>query len=438
MVTIASPSSLIVDVVDQPELVDVDRDFGVVDRLQRLDDGRLEVAARRRPPALRLLAGEEAGEIVALALEASRRHAGARRRRSPRRLPRSRSCVPRSSENPLHLLDPAHQRLDVRAVAVRREARARGRRRRRASRISGCAQWWPARTATPASSNMVAVSCGCTPSTLKLTIPALSSGPYSVTPWIARQRGAASRRPARIRARGSRRAPMLSTQSTAACSPIAPTMCGVPASNRAGGSRKVVSSNVTCSIIAPPPCHGGIAASSSARAPQAADAGRAVELVRRRRRRSRQPIAATSTGSRGTAWQPSSSSSAPFECAISAARFASRIEPSTFETWAKATTRCSFGQHRLGGVEVDLAVGGQRHDVDLVAGELPRHDVAVMLELREQDAVAALLRQRARDEVDRLGRAAGEDELVRPGRRSASTPRRAPPRSSRSSSAERS
>ncbi len=44
-------------------------------------------------------------------------------------------------------------------------------------RINGCAQWCPARTATPTSSNMVAVSCACTPSTLKLTIPALSSGP---------------------------------------------------------------------------------------------------------------------------------------------------------------------------------------------------------------------------------------------------------------------
>ena len=100
------------------------------------------------------------------------------------------------------------------------------------------------------------------------------------------------------------------------------------------------------------------------------------------------------------------------DCAISAARLASRIEPSTFETWAKATTRCSFGQHRLGRVEVDPAVVGQRHRVDFVAGELPRDDVAVMLELRQQDAVAAVLRQRARDEVDRLGRAAGEHQLV--------------------------
>ena len=93
-----------------------------------------------------------------------------------------------------------------------------------------------------------------------------------------------------------------------------------------------------------------------------------------------------------------------------------------------------FGEHRLGRVEVDLAVGGQRHRVDFVAGELPRDDVAVMLELRQQDAVAAVLRQRARDEVDRLGRAAGEDQLVRLAADQRSTPRRAPPRSSRSSS----
>ena len=78
-----------------------------------------------------------------------------------------------------------------------------------------------------------------------------------------------------------------------------------------------------------------------------------------------------------------------------------------------------FGQHCFGGVEVDPAVGGQRHDIDFVTGELPRNDVAVMLELRQQDAVAAVLRQRARDEVDRLGRAAGEDHLVRLRRRSA-------------------
>ncbi len=72
-----------------------------------------------------------------------------------------------------------------------------------------------------------------------------------------------------------------------------------------------------------------------------------------------------------------------------------------------------LGQHRFGGVEVDLPVAGQRDRVDLVAGELPRHDVAVMLELRQEHAAPAFLRKRPRDEVDRLGRAAREDQFVR-------------------------
>ena len=72
-----------------------------------------------------------------------------------------------------------------------------------------------------------------------------------------------------------------------------------------------------------------------------------------------------------------------------------------------------FGKHLLRCVEVDLAVGRERHRVDLEAGELPRNDVAVMLELRDEDAVAAVPRQRARNQVDRLGRAACEDQFVR-------------------------
>ena len=80
---------------------------------------------------------------------------------------------------------------------------------------------------------------------------------------------------------------------------------------------------------------------------------------------------------RGTAWQPSSSSFAPTLCAISAARFASSTEPSTFETWASATSLCSgriIARHR---VEIDATVGGQRHDVDLRRRrQLPGHDVA--------------------------------------------------------------
>ena len=53
-----------------------------------------------------------------------------------------------------------------------------------------------------------------------------------------------------------------------------------------------------------------------------------------------------------------------------------------------------FGDHALGGVEIDAAVAGQRNGIDLVAGKLPGNDVAVMLQLRKQHAVAAVLRQR--------------------------------------------
>jgi hypothetical protein len=38
-------------------------------------------------------------------------------------------------------------------------------------------------------------------------------------------------------------------------------------------------------------------------------------------------------------------------------------------------------QQSLGGVEIDPAVVGERADVDLPAGELPRDDVRVVLEL---------------------------------------------------------
>src|SRR3954447_3354573 len=57
------------------------------------------------------------------------------------------------------------------------------------------------------------------------------------------------------------------------------------------------------------------------------------------------------------------------------------------------------GEHGLRGVEVDLAVGRQRHSIDFVTGELPGDDVAVMFELRQEDAVAAVLRKRPRDQV---------------------------------------
>ena len=67
-------------------------------------------------------------------------------------------------------------------------------------------------------------------------------------------------------------------------------------------------------------------------------------------------------------------------------------------------------EHRLGGVEIDPAIGGQRADIDLPSGKLPRDDVRMMLELAEQHA--PLVGILVRDQIDRLGRAAGEDDFV--------------------------
>ena len=279
MVTTASPSSLICDVVDQAELVNVDRDFGVVDRLQRLDDR--PPGGRSPAPAggSRLSRRRGSRRDSRACARSSRRHARARRRRRPRRLPRSRSCVPRSSENPFHLLDaraPA-PRCPLRSLCAAKLARA----------VAG------------------------TPSTLHQRLGAMVAGadrdarivqyggdvvrmhpvdveaddPGAVLGAV--QGHAADARAARRGIRATSAAscawiasrPMSSTQSIAAWSPIAPTMCGVPASNRAGGSsigRFGEGDAVDHRPAALPRRH---RREQLGAAPQAADAGRAVELV---------------------------------------------------------------------------------------------------------------------------------------------------------------
>ena len=145
--------------------------------------------------------------------------------------------------------------------------------------------------------------------------------------------------------------------------------------------------------------------------PQGADAGRAVELVagedveiavdrgdidldaRRRLAAVEQKFGADRVGQIG-----------------GAARVEDRAEH--VRDMGEGDDRVALGEHRFGGVEVDPLIGGQRADVDFIAGELPRHDVRVMLERRQQDAVAVPARIGARDEVDRFGRAAGEDDFI--------------------------
>ena len=66
------------DVVDQPELVNIHWNFRVIDRLQDLDDRGLKVASRAALRFVRFLSREEPRQIVALAIEFGG-HAGARR-----------------------------------------------------------------------------------------------------------------------------------------------------------------------------------------------------------------------------------------------------------------------------------------------------------------------------------------------------------------------
>src|SRR6185295_2388189 len=61
-------------------------------------------------------------------------------------------------------------------------------------RISGCAQWWPARTQTPSRPRISATSCGWMPSSANAaTLPrwSASAGPYKVSPGTSTRRSRA-------------------------------------------------------------------------------------------------------------------------------------------------------------------------------------------------------------------------------------------------------
>ena len=149
-------------------------------------------------------------------------------------------------------------------------------------RMSGWAQWWPARTQTPWRPRISATSCGWTPSSAKETSAprwAGSRGPWRVQ---ARHRAQALERVADElalvrRGRAPCRCPAGSRPRRPR--PIASAMFAVPASNFAGLSAQRVSSTETEAIMCPPVMNGGIASSSSGAAVQDADAGRPVGLV---------------------------------------------------------------------------------------------------------------------------------------------------------------
>src|SRR5581483_10116558 len=102
--------------------------------------------------------------------------------------------------------------------------------------ITGIAQWCPVRTATPSRSRMVPTSWACTPSTTNERTLALSRAvPMSRTPGTAATSSVARARISCSHAAAAWR-PTALRYSSAAPSPMAPAMWGVPASRRYGRS----------------------------------------------------------------------------------------------------------------------------------------------------------------------------------------------------------
>mmetsp|Transcript_57345 Transcript_57345/g.132118 ORF Transcript_57345/g.132118 Transcript_57345/m.132118 type:complete len:212 (-) Transcript_57345:513-1148(-) len=114
-------------------------------------------------------------------------------------------------------------------------------------------------------------------------------------------------------------------------------MAGVPASNRAGGGANVERSKKTSSIISPPPCQGGIAASTSWR-PHRKPTPVGPHILCPEATSQSTPRARTSTGWVGTLWQASSSTRAPRARAAAATSATGFTQPSALEAWTRATS----------------------------------------------------------------------------------------------------
>src|SRR3954452_4984768 len=137
------------------------------------------------------------------------------------------------------------------------------------ARISGCAQWWPARTHTPSRARISATSCGCTPSSAnEIAVPRGSTpagGPMIDTSSTSSSRSSAYCTSADSWA-STASMPSPSSQRIAAPSPAASTYGEVPASNFHGSAFQRDSKKSTREIMSPPARNGGISSSSSRRA----------------------------------------------------------------------------------------------------------------------------------------------------------------------------
>ena len=204
----------------------------------------------------------------------------------------------------------------------------------------------------------------------------------------------------RVLVGGDRRhGPGPSASLSAAPSPMASRIAGVPASNRCGVGRRIVigvhgdrADHLAPALVGR---QGGQRARPCRRG---ADAGRAVELVAGEdvevaaQRLRRPPRSCT------TAWQPSSSTGAPTARAASTTgAHVQRAAPVTLDMWVSATMRVRGRSGARGRASRSSApssrTGTNRSTTPLpLAQEVPGHDVGVMLKLRHHDLVARLER----------------------------------------------
>ena len=175
-----------VDLVDQSQLVDVGRDLGVVDGLERGDDvGRqlLQLLGRDRRAGTGGLTGaarlRQSAVLLSIASSARRvmpAKAGTHATLAPISalawIPAFAAMTPHAKNSRALISASASASTSALVLYIANDARHVAVTPSRS--ISGWAQWWPARTATPERSMMVEMSCGCRPSMLNETIAPLS------------------------------------------------------------------------------------------------------------------------------------------------------------------------------------------------------------------------------------------------------------------------
>ncbi len=132
-----------------------------------------------------------------------------------------------------------------------------------------------------------------------------------------------------------------------------------------------------------------------------------------------QSIDCTSTGMCETDCAPSTSTRAPWRCAIAVISRTGVTVPSALETCVIETMRVLRIEQLFIFLENDLAAIVDRRDAQPGAGlgaeHLPGHDIGVMLEPGDDDLVALSHIAAAPglgDEIDALGRAAHEDDVL--------------------------